>query len=152
MYVNSGLQYHYIQGRSRKFRKRWLGHLPTCHLYIQILLIFLKFYKNTGNTEFKEKGGLSPLGPPLNPPLISFMCTIFFKLNLHGMTLMHVMCLPKAYNMSCLMKIKPRTYCVVIDFTQHDWCYKHLISFSHATKLQHVNQPSALHYFQESSQ
>ncbi|CAH3023365.1 unnamed protein product, partial [Porites evermanni] len=34
------------RGGSRKFRKGWLGHLPTCQLY------------------------RAPFGPPLNPPLL----------------------------------------------------------------------------------
>ena len=124
------------RGRSRKFRKGWLEHLPTWQLY-RYLLFFWEFYNNTSNTKFQRKrGGHNPRGPPLNPPLISFIYTTLSSsiYSVHGMALLHVMCLQKPYNVSCLMKIKPRTYCLVSDLytTQLVWrtsgkyfpCYK----------------------------
>ena len=119
MYVDSGLYwklfYYYFQWQIQKVQKGVAGtlaHLPP----IRYFLFFWEFYENTGNTKFQRiRGGLSALGPPLNPPFILFSMYNFVKVNLHGMTLLHVMCLPKAYNMSCVMKIKPRTYCLVTD-------------------------------------
>ena len=55
------------RGRSRKFRKGWLGHLPTCQLHSYFL-----FSENSFKIiqNFREKGvAMAPLAHPLNPPL-----------------------------------------------------------------------------------
>ena len=59
------------RGRSRKFRKGWLGHLPTCQLSTRYFFYFSEKSVKIIQNFKKKRGGRSPLGPPLNPPLIT---------------------------------------------------------------------------------
>ena len=70
---------------------------------------------SSGRSRKFRKGWPQRPWPTPKSTLDFFSMYNFVKVNLHGMTLLHVMCLPKAYNMSCLMKIKPGTYCLVTD-------------------------------------
>ena len=82
------------------------GARDICLLASKIEIFYFSddFIKIPVIQNFKEKGWPQPPWPTPKSVLDFFYIYNFVKLNLHGMTLLHVMCLQKAYDMSCLLK------------------------------------------------
>ena len=93
------------------------GGRDTCPLasYIDAFYFSENSIKILVIQNFKEKGVAAAPWPTPKSALDFYYIHKFVKLILHDMTLLHVMCLQKPYDRSCLMKIKPRTYCLVTD-------------------------------------